>query len=262
MPVLCAGALKGANATDCATNFCTPSGQRKGNTIEADQSTGAVTVYANPAVPTFHIFRRRNMTFEDRDKYGMYKQTGSSGPGPALMGADTLLGEDVVNRQEEDLGDIKEIMIDMRSGKVAYAVLSFGGVLGMGEKLFAVPWQALQLDTVNKRFMLDIDKERLQSAPGFDPDAWPDMTDVGWTNEISTFYSAGSSGTGTVGSTMPSSGTMGGASLGAAGGMGAGHAGTSSGSDSLLGSDLPGSGAGGSGAGGSGTGSSGGGGGV
>ena len=73
------------------------------------------------------------------DTFGMYKSQGGKGPGPALMGADTLIGNDVYNYKEEDLGDIKEIMLDMCGGKVAYAVLSFGGFLGMGEKLFAVP---------------------------------------------------------------------------------------------------------------------------
>jgi sporulation protein YlmC with PRC-barrel domain len=126
------------------------------------------------------------MSYTDRDRYGIYAS--STGPCPALMGADTLIGDSVVNGQVEKLGDIKEIMLDMRSGQVAYAVLSFGGFLGIGEKLFAVPWQALQLDTVNKRFVLAIDKARLQSAPGFDPDAWPDMSDVGWSNQIHAFY--------------------------------------------------------------------------
>ena len=126
------------------------------------------------------------MSYADRDKYGIYKS--SSGPGPALMGADTLIGDSVVNGQEENLGDIKEIMLDMRSGQVAYAVLAFGGFLGMGEKLFAVPWQALHLDTVNKRFVLNVDKERLKGAPGFDTDRWPDMSDVGWANQIHSFY--------------------------------------------------------------------------
>jgi sporulation protein YlmC with PRC-barrel domain len=127
------------------------------------------------------------MTYADRDTYGMYK-TGGDGPGPALMGADTLIGNDVVNDQEADLGDIKEIMLDMRNGHVAYAVLSFGGFLGLGEKLFAIPWQALHLDTANKRFILNVSKERLKSAPGFDPDRWPDMTDPHWINEIHSFY--------------------------------------------------------------------------
>lgn len=171
------------------------------------------------------------MTFLDRDKYGMYKQTGKSGPGPALMGADTLLGEDVVNNEEDDLGDIKEIMIDMRTGQVAYAVLSFGGLLGIGEKLFAVPWQALQLDTVNKRFVLNVDKERLESAPGFDADAWPDMTDTTWATQIHSFYGTDPSRSGSMGM-MPGS-MVGGTTSGAgASSMGAGHAGTTSGAAS------------------------------
>jgi sporulation protein YlmC with PRC-barrel domain len=128
------------------------------------------------------------MTYAERDKYGMYKDTDRAGPGPSLMGADTLLGDGVVNGANEDLGDIKEIMLDMNTGQVAYAVLAFGGFLGMGEKLFAVPWQALHLDTVNKRFVLDVEKERLKTAPGFNKDAWPDMADVQWANEVHTFY--------------------------------------------------------------------------
>jgi hypothetical protein len=128
------------------------------------------------------------MSYAERDRYGIYKDNDSAGPGPALMGADTLIGDSVVNGQEENLGDIKEIMLDMRSGQVAYAVLAFGGFLGMGEKLFAVPWQALQLDTVNKRFVLNVNKEHLKNAPGFDPDAWPDMSDVNWASEVHAFY--------------------------------------------------------------------------
>ena len=98
-----------------------------------------------------------------RDNFGMYAGNGT-GPGPELMGANTLLGNDVYNKDGEDLGDIKEFMIDMASGKLAYAVLSFGGLLGMGDKLFAVPWAALALDTVNKRFTLNVLKEALKSA--------------------------------------------------------------------------------------------------
>jgi sporulation protein YlmC with PRC-barrel domain len=176
------------------------------------------------------------MSFADRDKYGMYKNYDDKGPGPALMGASTLLGEDVVNNQEDDLGDIKEIMLDMRNGEVAYAVLAFGGFLGLGEKLFAVPWQALQLDTVNKRFVLNVDKERLKSAPGFDPDNWPDMSDVNWAAQIHAFYGTDPRRSGSMGTNIPMDGMVGGASRGAgassmgagAGSMGAGHAGSSS----------------------------------
>jgi sporulation protein YlmC with PRC-barrel domain len=130
------------------------------------------------------------MSYENRDIYGMYKHYDKQGPGPRLMGAGALIGEDVYNHKDEDLGDIEEIMLDMNSGKVAYAVLSFGGLLGVGEKLFAVPWSALKLDTENKRFILAVDKERLDIAPGFDKDNWPDMGDLNWQNTIHSFYGA------------------------------------------------------------------------
>ncbi len=138
------------------------------------------------------------MNYEQRDPYGMYRNakentTGPSqghGPGPHLMGADTLIGNNVFNAAGDDLGDIKEIMLDMRSGKVSYAVLSFGGFLGMGEKLFAVPWDALKLDTEEKRFVLNVDKAKLENAPGFDRNHWPDMADTTWQSSIRSYYSS------------------------------------------------------------------------
>lgn len=128
--------------------------------------------------------------YTKRDTYSNYNSLDddNEGPGPKLMGANTLIGNDVYNHKEEDLGDIKEIMLDMRSGRVAYAVLSFGGFLGLGQKLFAVPWNALTLDTINKRFILNIEKERLSSAPGFNPDSWPDMADPIWAGEVHAYY--------------------------------------------------------------------------
>lgn len=135
------------------------------------------------------------MNYEERDTFGMYRSSGKThnsntdhGPGPQLMGADTLVGNDVYNKKSEDLGDIKEIMLDMRSGRIGYAVLSFGGFLGVGEKLFAVPWDALTLDTEHKRFTLDVAKERLETAPGFDKDDWPDMADPTWEKGIHAYY--------------------------------------------------------------------------
>ncbi|MBC7726097.1 MAG: PRC-barrel domain-containing protein [Microbacteriaceae bacterium] len=122
-----------------------------------------------------------------RDKYGMYTDS-TGGPGPALMGAGTLLGNDVYNNEGQDLGDIREFMVDMASGRTEYAVLSFGGVLGMGDKLFAVPWSALTLDTVNERFTLNVSKDSLTDAPGFDKDHWPAMADATWAAEMRKFY--------------------------------------------------------------------------
>lgn len=110
------------------------------------------------------------------------------GPGPALMSAHSLLGNDVYNREGDDLGDIKDLMVDMASGKMAYAVLSFGGLLGLGDKLFAVPWAALSLDTENKRFTLNVKKDALKDAPGFDKDHWPTMADSSWVGGVNKFY--------------------------------------------------------------------------
>jgi sporulation protein YlmC with PRC-barrel domain len=188
------------------------------------------------------------MSYADRDKYGMYKDTGQhAGPGPALMGADTLIGDSVVNAADEDLGDIKEIMLDMQTGQVAYAVLSFGGFMGMGDKLFAVPWQALHLDTVNKRFVLDIEKERLQNAPGFDKDAWPDMADAQWIQHIHSFYGTDPTryGAPSMGPNVAMRGMVGGGAGAGTGSMGAGYAGSA---DTGAGSAMPGGGAGGTGA--------------
>jgi sporulation protein YlmC with PRC-barrel domain len=136
------------------------------------------------------------MNDEQREPLGIYRKPvagdagpdDSHGPGPNLMGANTLIGNGVCNERAELLGNIKEIMLDMRSGRVSYAVLSFGGFMGMGEKLFAVPWEALRLDTENKRFVLDVTMERLESAPGFDKHHWPDMADVTWEKGIHAYY--------------------------------------------------------------------------
>ena len=94
-----------------------------------------------------------------------------------VMSAGTLAGDRVRNAAGEDLGKIEEIMIDVPSGRIAYAVLSFGGFLGMGNKLFAVPWNALTLNEAEHEFILDVDKSTLENAPGFDKDNWPDMSD-------------------------------------------------------------------------------------
>jgi hypothetical protein len=105
-----------------------------------------------------------------------------------VMSAGTLAGDRVRNAAGDDLGKIEEIMLDVPSGRVAYAVLSFGGFLGMGNKLFAVPWNALTLDEQEHQFILDVDKQVLESAPGFDKDNWPDMADPNWGAQIHTHY--------------------------------------------------------------------------
>ena len=117
-------------------------------------------------------------------------QPNLSGPGPQVMAASTLEGDDVVSRQGETLGEISDIMLDVPSGRVAYAVMTFGGVMGVGSKLFAVPWNALTLDADRECFVLDVDKQRLDKAPGFDKDHWPSMADTDWAEQVHAFYQA------------------------------------------------------------------------
>ncbi len=109
---------------------------------------------------------------------------------PKVMSASTLTGDSVVNMQNEDLGKIEHIMLDLASGRVAYAVLSFGGFLGMGDKLFAIPWSSLTVDTENKQLVLNVDKKLLDNAPGFDEEHWPDMADRTWATGINKYYGA------------------------------------------------------------------------
>lgn len=92
---------------------------------------------------------------------------------PDFLSAGTIKGDKVVNRAGEDLGKIEELMIDLENGRIAYAVLSFGGFLGMANKLFAIPWQALTLRPHEHAFLLDIPKEILEKAEGFEKDKWP-----------------------------------------------------------------------------------------
>jgi len=105
-----------------------------------------------------------------------------------VLSASTLAGDSVRNAAGEDLGKVNEIMIDILSGRVAYAVLSFGGVLGMGSKLFAVPWNVLRVDEDEKCFVMDVDKRTLENAPGFDKDNWPDMADPKWGTQLYSYY--------------------------------------------------------------------------
>jgi sporulation protein YlmC with PRC-barrel domain len=107
---------------------------------------------------------------------------------PRVLSASTLKNEKVKNPAGEDLGKIEEYMVDLPTGRIAYCVLSFGGFLGMGEKYFAVPFNAMTIDTENKCFVLNVDKERLKQAPGFDKNRWPDFADQAYGSKIYSFY--------------------------------------------------------------------------
>lgn len=102
--------------------------------------------------------------------------------------ATDLIGKNVVNSSNEDLGKIEEIVVDADSGRILYGVLSFGGFLGMGDKLFAVPWSSLDLPVEAKSFVLAVSKERLKAAEGFNKDRWPNFADQTWATKTHQFY--------------------------------------------------------------------------
>ncbi|HYD80471.1 MAG TPA: PRC-barrel domain-containing protein [Paucimonas sp.] len=106
---------------------------------------------------------------------------------PDLGRASKLIGTDVVDAQGRKIGDIQDIVLDRTRGQVAYAVVSFGGTLGVGSKYFAIPWQALRPDAEDK-LVLNVDREKLRNAPGFDKDRWPDMASEQWNTETARYY--------------------------------------------------------------------------
>jgi sporulation protein YlmC with PRC-barrel domain len=104
--------------------------------------------------------------------------------------ASKIIGTDVKNSQGEDLGDIKDLVLDPMSGRLSYVVVSYGGLLGMGDKLFAIPWSAVRWSTDKDYFVLNMDKEALKNAPGFDEDHWP-VSGAQWQQqrqELNRFY--------------------------------------------------------------------------
>lgn len=104
------------------------------------------------------------------------------------LSATSLTGTSVTNANNDDLGKVEDLMINTTTGAVEYAIVSFGGFLGMGDKLFAVPLQVLKVDTNDEKLILSETKERLKDAPGFDKDNWPDHADGKWCSSVRSFY--------------------------------------------------------------------------
>ena len=104
------------------------------------------------------------------------------------LSAGTITGDSARNRQDEKLGHIAELVIDLDGGRVNYAVLASGGFLGLGEKYFAIPWDLLTVDTDNHDVVIDVSKDMLENAPGFDKDNWPDIHDRSWVGDVYRYY--------------------------------------------------------------------------
>ena len=105
-----------------------------------------------------------------------------------LLRSKTLFEYRVKSPQGEDLGKIEEVMIDMEMGRVAYAVLSFGGLWGLGSKWVPVPWDAVALQPDEKILLLKIEKEKIEKAPNFEAATLPELADRQWGAVIHTYY--------------------------------------------------------------------------
>lgn len=106
-----------------------------------------------------------------------------------LLCKESISGTTVRDRMDNTIGSIEDLMIDMQSGEVVYAILKVNeGFLNMGSKYFAIPLQAFEVNTGNQRMILDVEKERFDDAPGFDKDDWPRHPQEEFINNVYTFY--------------------------------------------------------------------------
>lgn len=112
----------------------------------------------------------------------------SNGAGTAIIVTDAFDTCPVVNAQAIYLGEVAHLMAIVPDGQIAYVVVSSGGVLGVGNKLHAIPWNALVFDADNECFVLNTTEETLEKAPTFEKDNWPVMTDTAWSIQIHDYY--------------------------------------------------------------------------
>jgi sporulation protein YlmC with PRC-barrel domain len=105
-----------------------------------------------------------------------------------LLGTASFCGDSVCDVAGKFLGEIEELVIDIHSGRVAYALMAVGGILGMGRKLFAIPWNTVTVDRVYQRCVISIDIERLIDAPSVDGDFLARMADPGWATEVHAYF--------------------------------------------------------------------------
>jgi len=108
-----------------------------------------------------------------------------------LVRASDVIGEDVNNPGDDDLGDVKELVLDPQRGRVTYFVLSSGGFLGLGDKLFAIPWEELDVlrkDKGDLRLVLDVDKARLEKSPEYKEAEWIHMRDPVYVKSVYDYY--------------------------------------------------------------------------
>jgi sporulation protein YlmC with PRC-barrel domain len=121
--------------------------------------------------------------------------------------AGSLIGMDVRNPQGEKLGDIKDLVVDLPSGKISYAVLGVGGFLGIGERDIAVPPSAFTVAPDENNLVLNADKTKIQNAPALTRNNWPDVKSP-TSNEFATYWTAGNTALGAPATTQSGTGAV------------------------------------------------------
>ena len=109
-------------------------------------------------------------------------------PFPRSLSASTLIGNKVINLGRDELGTIRELIVDLTMSQISYAIISYGGFLGIGEKLFVVPWNAMVLDPDQQAFILNIKRDIFEQNEGIDKDNWPNFSDRVWGEHIHQYY--------------------------------------------------------------------------
>ncbi|AKB52444.1 antigen [Methanosarcina barkeri str. Wiesmoor] len=160
----------------------------KGNwPLTREELAGTYASYGYQPYWQADITGQPGMTEEAESERMSRMETMAGRANPDFLSAGTIKGDKVVNKAGEHLGKIEELMIDLEDGRVAYAALSFGGFLGLGSKLFAIPWQALQMKLHDHVILLDIPKDVLEKAEGFDKEHWP-VTNREWLSAMYSYY--------------------------------------------------------------------------
>ena len=115
-------------------------------------------------------------------------QTVATDESSSLISSDKVEGTAVYDRGGEKLGSIHSVMIDKISGKVAYAVMSFGGFLGMGDSYHPLPWHVLTYDTGQGGYVVDLDRNKLEGAPTYGTSETPNWSDRRWGQQVHDYY--------------------------------------------------------------------------
>lgn len=130
----------------------------------------------------------------EEKSYKTDNRTGINHEGPdanmpvARLTATSIIGDGIENPEGEELGKIDNLMINLQNNHIEYVVIEFGSFLGLGGKLFAVPFRELRLDPEKRIFILNRDKEYLKQSPGFDKSHWPNTNDHSYFDNVTMYY--------------------------------------------------------------------------